>query len=243
MRCCWEVARPAMSSRHGADKAVVSCVFESTAGAEAILEANGIDLEGHEILLRREVNASGKGRVFLNNQPATVSVLRQLAPNWHWYTRRPRPWAALISRSSAGCSIASQASIRRRFSGANLRWTCGNVCVPVKTSILRRREKTSARRMRFGASPGRNLIDWAARSRSDCVWPTCGASSATRFAMPTFSTRKKTKRSRLRSAFWRTPEKLYTAAMSAHESLYEGEGSAETTLAAAQKQVEEFGPL
>src|SRR5579859_7568881 len=32
--------------RHGAEKAVISCVFESTAGAEAILEENGIDAEG-----------------------------------------------------------------------------------------------------------------------------------------------------------------------------------------------------
>ena len=51
--------------RHGADKAVVACVFESTAGAEAILEENGIDAEGAEIILRREIQANGKGRVFV----------------------------------------------------------------------------------------------------------------------------------------------------------------------------------
>src|SRR5580692_11344402 len=66
--------------RHGAEKAVVSCVFETTPGAEAVLEANGIDVEGDEILLRREIAVTGKGRVFVNNQPATVGVLRQLAP-------------------------------------------------------------------------------------------------------------------------------------------------------------------
>src|SRR6201996_2237768 len=66
--------------RFGAEKAVVGCVFESTPGAEQILEDNGIDPEGDEILLRREIGASGKGRVFVNNQPATVNVLRQLAP-------------------------------------------------------------------------------------------------------------------------------------------------------------------
>ena len=68
--------------RHGAEKAVVGCVFEATPGAVAILEANGIDAEADadEILLRREIAASGKGRVFVNNQPATVGVLRQLAP-------------------------------------------------------------------------------------------------------------------------------------------------------------------
>ncbi len=66
--------------RHGADRAVVSCVFESTRGADEILEANGIDAEGSEIILRREILENGKGRVYVNNQPATVSVLRQLAP-------------------------------------------------------------------------------------------------------------------------------------------------------------------
>src|ERR1700760_3943257 len=66
--------------RFGAEKAVVGCVFESTPGAEQILEDNGIDPEGDEILLRREIGASGKGRGFVNNQPATVNVLRQLAP-------------------------------------------------------------------------------------------------------------------------------------------------------------------
>src|ERR1700726_2360285 len=66
--------------RHGADKAVVSCVFESTSNAEAILEENGIDAEGTEIILRREILATGKGRVFVNNQPATVTVLKELAP-------------------------------------------------------------------------------------------------------------------------------------------------------------------
>jgi len=66
--------------RFGAEKAVLGCVFESTPGAEEILEENGIDPEGDEILLRREISGGGKGRVFVNNQPATVSVLRQLAP-------------------------------------------------------------------------------------------------------------------------------------------------------------------
>src|SRR5580693_4095019 len=66
--------------RFGAEKAVLGCVFEATPGAEEILEANGIDPEGDEILLRREIAGSGKGRVFVNNQPATVGVLRLLAP-------------------------------------------------------------------------------------------------------------------------------------------------------------------
>lgn len=66
--------------RHGAEKAVVSAVFEADSKRiSEILEANGIDGEG-ELIVRREIGANGKGRVFVNNQPATVAVLRQLAP-------------------------------------------------------------------------------------------------------------------------------------------------------------------
>src|ERR1700680_2178238 len=69
--------------RHGADKAVLGCVFESTPGAAAILDANGIDAGAFsdDILLRREIASGGKGRVFINNQPATVAVLKQFAPH------------------------------------------------------------------------------------------------------------------------------------------------------------------
>jgi DNA repair protein RecN (Recombination protein N) len=66
--------------RHGADRAVVSCVFEATAIADGILDENGLDSTGSEIILRREIMATGKGRVFVNNQPATVAVLKLLAP-------------------------------------------------------------------------------------------------------------------------------------------------------------------
>src|SRR5271157_406906 len=69
--------------RTGAERAVVSAVFESEGAAlgsiEAILESNGLDAEGASLIVRREIAAGGKGRVFVNNQPATVAVLKQLA--------------------------------------------------------------------------------------------------------------------------------------------------------------------
>jgi DNA repair protein RecN (Recombination protein N) len=95
--------------RHGAERAVVACVFESTPGAEAVLEANGIDPQGGEIILRREIGANGKGRVFVDNQPATVTVLRLLAPE-----------LALIhaqSESQAGFDGAQQRLLLDRFAG------------------------------------------------------------------------------------------------------------------------------
>ena len=71
--------------RTGAERAVVAAVFESDGAAarsiEGILETNGLDAENGSLILRREIAPGGKGRVFINNQPATVAVLRQIAPH------------------------------------------------------------------------------------------------------------------------------------------------------------------
>jgi DNA repair protein RecN (Recombination protein N) len=67
--------------RHGAEKAVVSGVFEAEdKDLTRILGENGIEPEGEQLIVKREIAAGGKGRVFVNNQPATVALLRQLAP-------------------------------------------------------------------------------------------------------------------------------------------------------------------
>ena len=83
--------------RAGAERAVVMGVFESEGAAkkaiEGILETNGLDADWGDgssgdgswgdgsLILRREIAAGGKGRVFINNQPATVAVLKVLAPH------------------------------------------------------------------------------------------------------------------------------------------------------------------
>jgi len=71
--------------RTGAERAVVAAVFESDGAAarsiEGILETNGLDGENGSLILRREIASGGKGRVFINNQPATVAVLKQIAPH------------------------------------------------------------------------------------------------------------------------------------------------------------------
>src|SRR5438105_327359 len=64
--------------RHGAEKAAISAVFDAGARVAALLDANGIAGDERQIIVRREIGA--KGRVFINNQPATVALLRQLAP-------------------------------------------------------------------------------------------------------------------------------------------------------------------
>jgi DNA repair protein RecN (Recombination protein N) len=67
--------------RQGAEKATVSAVFEAEGASLKVLEELGIDAAEGEILLRREIAAGGKNRVFINNQPAMVAVLKQLAPH------------------------------------------------------------------------------------------------------------------------------------------------------------------
>ena len=67
--------------RHGADKAALSCVFESTLGAEAILEANGIDAEGTEIILRREILSTAMAASSSTISPPPSRSLLRLRPS------------------------------------------------------------------------------------------------------------------------------------------------------------------
>ena len=68
--------------RHGSDRAIITAVFDADSKAlAAALDANGIDSDCDQVILRREILSTGKARVFVNNQPATVAVLKQLAPH------------------------------------------------------------------------------------------------------------------------------------------------------------------
>ena len=59
--------------RHGEEKAVVSCVFELTPGAAAVLEVNGIDSESDHILLRREIVTHSCGRMCADFGQSTLT--------------------------------------------------------------------------------------------------------------------------------------------------------------------------
>ncbi len=65
--------------RHGAAQGQVTAVFDVAAnhGARALLRQNAIDDEG-DIILRRIQNADGRTRVFVNDQPASVALMREL---------------------------------------------------------------------------------------------------------------------------------------------------------------------
>jgi DNA repair protein RecN (Recombination protein N) len=65
--------------RSGEERATVEAVFE-VPGALALLHERGLPGDGEEIVLRRELQASGKGRATVNGALVPVSLLRDLAP-------------------------------------------------------------------------------------------------------------------------------------------------------------------
>ncbi len=71
--------------RQGATQAVVTASFETPLPGGAIANAmaqNGLDLEpGEPLLVRRIVKSDGGSRAFVNDQPASAGLLRELAPH------------------------------------------------------------------------------------------------------------------------------------------------------------------
>lgn len=70
--------------RGGEDKAQVTATFEFAALPAMIAEAlddAGIELEpGEPLLIRRQLKADGGSKAFINDQPASVALLRSVAP-------------------------------------------------------------------------------------------------------------------------------------------------------------------
>ena len=198
--------------RHGEEKAVVSAVFESRdALIAATLEANGIDSEDGQVIIRREIATGGKGRVFINNQPATVAVLRQLAP-------------ALAAVHAQNETLASfDATERRRlldvFAGAELG---GLIEAHDKWKSL----KQKIEELQRDESDRLKLLDlWSFQAKEIAdARPVAGEDVAL----------ENEKRVLANS------EKLYTAAMTAHEALYESNASAAALLRSAEKNIEEL---
>ena len=65
--------------RSGAERARVSGVFEAPQRAAHVLERAGFEMAEGELLLEREILPNGKSRVYVNNRPATVALLKELA--------------------------------------------------------------------------------------------------------------------------------------------------------------------
>ncbi|KQS03497.1 DNA repair protein RecN [Sphingomonas sp. Leaf357] len=65
--------------RHGTTQAVVTASFDAPPAAAALLAENGLEMEpGEPLIVRRIVKADGGSRAFVNDQPASAGLLREL---------------------------------------------------------------------------------------------------------------------------------------------------------------------
>ena len=202
--------------RSGADRAVVSAVFEADGAAEkalaGILETNGLDeSDDGSLILRREIAAGGKGRVFVNNQPATVAVLRLLAP--HLATIHAQ------NESISSFDGPARLALLDAFAGSQLETVDAGFGAwkEIRTRIeeLEQGEQDRLRLVDLWIFQKREIEDGRLQTGED----------------ESLETEKRV----LANA-----EKIYNAAMNAFDLLYEGNGSTASSLRAAQKQVEEL---
>jgi len=198
--------------RHGTEKAVIVAVFEADSKAlGAMLEENGIDSNEEELILRREIAAGGKGRVFVNNQPATVGVLRQLAPH-----------LAVIHAQNASVlafDAASRLALLDSFAESDL--------VPVAAAFdewsgiqnrISELERDERDRMR--------LLDLWNFQRKEIAGANLRAGEDLQLEAE--------KRVLANS------ERILASAMAANDALYEGNASASALIRSASKQLEEL---
>ncbi len=203
--------------RHGCDRALVTCVFDIEDGKGAArriaetLEANGIDLDDSGLILRREISTTGKARVFINNQPATVSVLKQLAPelaNIHAQNESIMAFDAAarlqVLDGFAGLSADDIASTFSRLQS-----------IRQQMQDLERGEQDRLR-----------LVD---------LWSFQKKEIEEGRLHPGEDEKLETEKRVLANS-----EKLYTAAMGAYGSLYDDSTSAASLLRNAEKQLEEL---
>jgi DNA repair protein RecN (Recombination protein N) len=203
--------------RHGADKSIVACVFDldessTIKNVAVVLDENGIDAsDDGTLILRREILVNGKGRVFINNQPATVTVLKQLAP-------------ALASIHAQNESIMAfdanaRLSILDRYAGvgtpeiADLFTRVRNVRAQIED--LQRNEQDRLRLLDLWKFQHKEIAEARLESGED--------------------QRLETEKRVLANS-----EKLYAAAMSAYDALYDGNANVASLLSSAERSIEEL---
>jgi DNA repair protein RecN (Recombination protein N) len=202
--------------RAGADRALVSAVFEVEAAAEreveAILDSNGLDeSDDGAVILRREISSAGKGRVFINNQPATVSVLKRLSPYL----------AVIHAQNETMLSFDGPARLELLDAFA------ASALEPVAAAFAAWKGiRTRLEELEQGEQDRLRLIDLWLFQKSEIEKARLEAGEDERL---------ETEKRVLSNA-----EKIYNAAMNAFDLLYEGSGATAASLRAAQKQIEEL---
>jgi DNA repair protein RecN (Recombination protein N) len=203
--------------RAGADRATISAAFEVEGGAETkvaqILKNNGIDVdqEDESVILRREIASGGKGRVFINNQPATVAVLRQLAPYL----------ATIHAQNESLLSFDAATRLRLLDTFANTQIDATAEAFSKWKSIRGRIEE-----LEHDEQDRLRLLD---------LWTFQRREIEDARLQPGEDEHLETEKRVLANA-----EKIHSAAMNAFDLLYEGDASTSASVRAAQKHIEEL---
>jgi DNA repair protein RecN (Recombination protein N) len=201
--------------RSGTDRAVVSAVFEieSTASKTVarILEDNGLDSESDSVILRREIAPGGKGRVFINNQPATVAVLKQLGPYLATVHAQNETLAAFDGPARLALLDAFAGSQTAGVHQAFSAWKG----IRARIEELERDEQDRLRLLDLWTYQKREIEDAKLQPGED--------------------ERLENEKLVLANA-----EKIHNSAMNAFDLLYEGDASTAASLRSARKQVEEL---
>jgi len=202
--------------RSGAERAVISAVFGADAGAEEslerVLDANGLDeSEDGSLIVRREIAPGGKGRVFVNNQPATVSVLRLLAPHLAIIHAQNESILSFDGPARLELLDAFAASDVAQVSAAFDAWKQ----IRARIEELERGEQDKLRLVDLWTFQKREIEEARLESGED-------------------------ERLEAEKRVLANAERIYNAAMNAFDLLYEGNGSAASSLRGAQKQVEDL---
>jgi DNA repair protein RecN (Recombination protein N) len=201
--------------RSGTERAVVSAVFEIDSGAAKtvarILEENGLDSESDSVILRREIALGGRGRVFINNQPATVAVLKQMGPYLATVHAQNETLAAFDG--------ATRLALLDAFAGSQT--ACAQEAFQAWKGIRTRIEELER--------------DEQDRLRLLDLWTYQKREIEDAKLQPGEDERLENEKRVLANA-----EKIYNAAMNAFDLLYEGNASTAASLRSARKQIEEL---
>jgi DNA repair protein RecN (Recombination protein N) len=202
--------------RTGAERAVVSAVFECAGASgdevERVLERNGLDeSEDGSLIVRREISAAGKGRVFVNNQAATVAVLRQFAPHL----------ATIHAQNESLLSFDADARLEL------LDGFAGSQIEPVSEAYEAWKQiRVRIEELEQGEQDRLRLVD---------LWMFQKREIEEAKLQPGEDERLETEKRVLANS-----EKIYNAALQAFDLLYEGDASTSASLRSAQKQIAEL---
>ncbi len=208
--------------RAGAERAVVCGVFRTALSRDLrrVADELGVELEagsgrvgaGGELLLKREVQLSGRTRAFINDRPATVAALRALAP-----------WLADIHGQNELPTLflpAAQLELLDRFAGAEeSAEQVGEACRAWRQAAARLAELTRDEQEKL------RLADlWSFQKREiEATRPLAGEDQRL----------EEEKRLLANST------RIHSAVQTAYQQLYDAPGAAAAAMAAALKALED----